>query len=867
MIFIQDSQTQYITHPAIGEKAKELFKLRQFDVNIPRWVVLPADFMAEAFKNLTSLSNTGDLLRAIDQYVFPASVEAELRLLFPDDLHLAVRPSPWIDPGHEDAFDEQYASFMMVPRTQVLHKIKAVWRSIFSDEVLAYRATHRLSPNLGIAVIIQEVVHAKSSGVAYAIHPTRGSRKEKFISGIFGLGGTAGNVEADTYTMTAGGIDRQIARKREQLVVRQDGEVVTEEVLRIHQHDQAVADEHLLTISKLLDDLRTQNQQFYQLQFALQDDKIQVIQAQPIWRLDQLPDTSGEYNLWDNSNFADEFSGVITPLTYSCVKTYSEADQKIRAAFFGASKAVMKRYKDLFSNAVGLIHGRLYSNLRVQQTLDAMLPENRVGVHFLHKNQHSEYHFDTADVYPGSVNEAWWNMVLLTGKLYNRYRKLSQKGVEFRKYAAKILRKYQNLDWQTKDPHELMQLYLQLERTLLLEWDTPFQADFFYQVHFGWLQQQTRPFTINGRRDLATDLLMDTKSLATIQPLQRRIEIAQKIQASGFLKTLFVTESEKQVWHFILHDNRYETVSLKNVIQDYLQDIDDYCAMSQKAEENQKENEAISFIATLQSYLQRHINDLDHARQVESEIRSTAEENMKQNLRQSPFKRWWYHRTLHNSRELLKMKEEFQYDYKRLWNVVGRLFSTIGSRFSEEGILEFESDIHFLSKEEIFAFIDGRSITTDLNALVGLRKEEYERFQVMPASAVQLATYGIPYHSNDFTAAATNPVRSEVKMQGLISCSGKSQGVVRVWTGDDSFVLADGEIIIARCADARIDAKLVSASALLIERGSVWNPLCVLARQMNLPTIVEIEDLLSNFKDGDLVEVDAVVGEIRKVVL
>lgn len=864
MIFIQDNQTQYIAHPAIGEKAKELFKLRQFDVNIPRWVVLPADFMAEAFKNLTSLANTGDLLRAIDQYVFPASVEAELGLLFPDDLHLAVRPSPWIDPGHEDAFDEQYASFMIVPRTQVLHKIKAVWRSIFSDEVLAYRATHRLSPNLGIAVIIQEVVHAKSSGVAYAIHPTRGSRKEKFISGIFGLGGSAENVEADAYTMSAGGIDRQIARKREQLVVRQNSEVVTEEVLRIHQHDQAVADEHLLTLSKLLDDLRTQNQQFYQLQFALQDDKIQIIQAQPIWRLDQLPDTSGEYNLWDNSNFADEYSGVITPLIYSCIKTYSEADQKIRAAFFGASNTVMKRYKDLFSNTLGLLHGRLYSNLRVQQTLDAMLPENRVDVHFLPQEKLTTYQFDITDVYRGSSNEAWRSMFFLTGKLFNRYRALKQKGNEFRKYSERTLRKFYHLDWQTKNPQELMQMYLQLERTLLADWDIPFQADFFFNVHLEWLKKQTLPFQDSAKSYLATDLLLDTTSLDAIHPLQRRIEITRKIQASTLLKELFESEGQKQIWHFIQHDNREETLVLRHIINDYILENDAHCEILRYSSENRIEHEPLKLIGVLQSYLHRHISELDHAKQVESEIRASAEDLMNQNLKRSPLKRWWYQKILRNSREMLRMKENFQYDHQRLWGVVRRLFAAIGRRFVEEGILEFEGDIHFLSKEEVFAFIEGQSITADLNALVGLRKEEYERFQAMPQLATQIATYGVPYRNTDIFAVS-NSLEQQEKWKGVTSCPGKTKGVARIFNGQQSFAIEDGEIIVARCANLDIESRIANASALLLERGSVWNPICVLARQMNVPTIVNVKGLLEGLQDGDLIEVDAVLGEVRKI--
>ncbi len=864
MIFIQDSQTHYVTHPAIGEKAKELFKLQQFDVNVPRWVVLPADFMAEAFKNLSSLSNTGDLIRALDSYVFPPSVEAELALLFPADTHFMVRPSAWIEKGHETAFDNQFESFAIVPRAEVLQKVKAVWRSIFSDEILSYRATHRLAPNLGIAVIIQKVVNAHASGLAFGLHPTRGSRKEKLISAVFGISGYAENMETDTYILASGAIDRQIERKRQRAIIQPDGSIDMEQVPRIHQHDQAVADEHLVTLSRLLDDLRMENQQFYQLEFAIHDEHLHILQAQPIYRLDELKDTSGEYTIWDNSNFSQNFGGVITPLTFSCVKTYMEAHQKNRASFFGASKRMIKRYNAFFSTSVGLIQGRLYSNVRVQQTLDAMLPENRVNVHFVPKVQQTTYRFDTSDVYKGSANEAWWNMVLLTGKMYKRYRALHRKVGEFRKYSEKTLHRYQYMDWQTKSANELMQLYLQLERTVLTRWNIPFQTDFFFQLYFGWLQQQTMSLSIGNKHSLATDLLSDSSALPSMQPLHRRVEIAHKIQSSAVLKALFETEQKQQIWHFIQHDTQEETVALRHVIEEYFLEIDGYDDILQSSAINQKDHAPLELIATLQSFLQRHISDLDHARQIESQIQTTAEEKMEQHLRRRPAKRWWYQKVLRDSRTLLRMKEEFDYDYKKFCNVVLRMFSAIGRRLAEEGILEFESDIHFLSKEEIFDFIEGRSITTDINALVGVRKEEYERFQISPPIASQIATYGIPYQSNDFSVFENEANYSE-RIQGLVACLGKVQGVVRVWDSQETFVLAEGEILVTQCANVQLEKHLVSAAALLIGRGTIWNPLCLLARQMNVPTIVSIEGLLDELSDGDVIEVDAITGEVRKL--
>ena len=72
-----------------------------------------------------------------------------------------------------------------------------------------------------------------------------------------------------------------------------------------------------------------------------------------------------------------------------------------------------------------------------------------------------------------------------------------------------------------------------------------------------------------------------------------------------------------------------------------------------------------------------------------------------------------------------------------------------------------------------------------------------------------------------------------------------------------------GEILAAPRTDPGWIPLFPSISALLIEKGSILSHSAIVAREMGIPTIVGIDNLMNRLRDGDEVEVDAALGEIR----
>ena len=53
------------------------------------------------------------------------------------------------------------------------------------------------------------------------------------------------------------------------------------------------------------------------------------------------------------------------------------------------------------------------------------------------------------------------------------------------------------------------------------------------------------------------------------------------------------------------------------------------------------------------------------------------------------------------------------------------------------------------------------------------------------------------------------------------------------------------------------------AKAILTERGGITSHAAIVSRELGTPCVVGIKGLFGNFKDGDLVEVDAKKGIVK----
>jgi pyruvate, water dikinase len=105
------------------------------------------------------------------------------------ELTVAVRSSATVEDAAEASWAGQFQTFLGISGTdELLASVERCWVAALAPHVGAYRADRRIDEDGGVAVIVQELVNARISGVMFTQHPKTGDRSLVVIESSYGLG-------------------------------------------------------------------------------------------------------------------------------------------------------------------------------------------------------------------------------------------------------------------------------------------------------------------------------------------------------------------------------------------------------------------------------------------------------------------------------------------------------------------------------------------------------------------------------------------------------------------------------------------------------------------------------------------------------
>lgn len=104
------------------------------------------------------------------------------------------------------------------------------------------------------------------------------------------------------------------------------------------------------------------------------------------------------------------------------------------------------------------------------------------------------------------------------------------------------------------------------------------------------------------------------------------------------------------------------------------------------------------------------------------------------------------------------------------------------------------------------------------------------------------------------------------ELKGIIASKGKARGRVNVVLNPETTKRFEkGEILVTTMTSPKFTIFLKSASAIITDEGGILCHAAIVAREMEVPCIVGTKVATKVLKDGDLVEVDANNGIVRKL--
>ena len=108
--------------------------------------------------------------------------------------------------------------------------------------------------------------------------------------------------------------------------------------------------------------------------------------------------------------------------------------------------------------------------------------------------------------------------------------------------------------------------------------------------------------------------------------------------------------------------------------------------------------------------------------------------------------------------------------------------------------------------------------------------------------------------------------KASTELKGMPGCPGKVTGKVKlIHSSQDIHNFNQGEILVAKATCVDYVMIMKKASAIVTEFGGITSHAAVVSRELGVPSVIGVKNVTSLLKDGDIIEVDANSGFIKKI--
>ena len=834
----------------VGGKALGLYHLQQAGFEVPPWFVLTSATWSTAQQQRTASPCETD--PGSENLSLPPEVRLEIeeasRLLGLSDGLLAVRSSARVEDASEQSFAGQFATVLHVRPENLEEAIGRVWASARSKHCREYARLHGIaSADLIPAVVIQRMIIPEIAGVMFTADPVSGSKDTVVIAALYGLGEgiVDGSCSADTYYVNRAGVVQRQDIPHKSHCVRYDAErcearhVAVPEELR----DTPVCPDDLI---KQITELGLKTADALgapqDIEWCLADGHIYLVQARPITTRPGHEEVREDEpsRIWDNANLVENYPGMTLPLTFSFIDAMYSGVYRRMCHEFGLRESSLERGAADF-RMLGYCRGRVYYNLLNWYRILMRLPGGARHCRHFDEMLGTSGGFALTGHPPGVLRSA-----RVAVRLFVRFLLLPRDIRRFMAHVTRVREQADTIDIDTLSLSGLADHYETFERLLLEHWIPPQFNDFYCQTSTGLLKSAISrwlgdDYTVRMHTLLSVEESVESeRAVISLRDLtasvRERPDLVEACNVLSPTNLLHRMQSDPEIgprldrhvkrygdrWHGEL---KLETVTPRENPEVLMELLSNHVSAPPDI-----------LVKTGDSSLHRAIGELPVAKRYAIGLLT------------------WI------SRRLIANRENTRFERTRVFGMVRRVFRTIGRKLAARGHLAAADDVFYLTKNEIFAFIEGTGVDPNPAATIRARRKAFAewRLQSMPGR----------FQSKGLLAEVQPPGETgRVPATGhTLSGIGASPGIVRarikVIRSPDELRNIRGCIIAAESTDPGWSFIFPLIGGILVERGSMLSHAAIVAREMNIPAIVAIDGLLARLQDNILVEIDGTSGTV-----
>ena len=223
-----------------------------------------------------------------------------------------------------------------------------------------------------------------------------------------------------------------------------------------------------------------------------------------------------------------------------------------------------------------------------------------------------------------------------------------------------------------------------------------------------------------------------------------------------------------------------------------------------------------------------------------------------------------FQRLLADAQRFDRVREEQSREFTLAWPVMRSAVLRLGEVLAAAAQLEAADDVHFLTRDEVVAAVDGRS--ADLRPAVRERRTAWtsQRELVPP---LQLGTVPPMFARilDDYLATIRGPVDSAAALVGVPASGGLASGPARIVRGPDDFDrVRPGDVLVASMTTPAWVPLFHRVVAVITDNGGVGAHAAIVAREYGIPAVAGTGNATMLLADGELIEVDGGAGTVRR---
>jgi phosphohistidine swiveling domain-containing protein len=864
----------------IGPKAMSLVRLSRIGLTVPPGFCITAAAFREHLEqnklfdclraDVDKLSKTESkskeqLLSALRQAIIKVPLAEALQCEIEEHYnklgadYVAVRSSGTAEdlPGH--SFAGQYDTYLGISNSaDCVEAVKKCWASLWTLRAYEYREKNGFDHlAINMAVIVQSLIAADTSGVMFTVDPVKDSRSSIVIEACFGLGETlvSGKVTPDRFVISKNSLkllSSTISEKKiERTINRND--LVEEKNIPDERSSVCCLDKkHAVKLAKIARKIETEFGSPQDVEWAIRKNKIFLLQSRPITALP--PEKSWEQRqIWCCNPAKEVIPDVATPMTASVID----------AMLDGLIEPVMRLLcMDRGEHPIyGLVAGRIYFNGNIWGTVFRDLPGAK-GIDFMAA---TGSHKDLQKAVEGLRNAVEEDLPNLKFRRYRFYLKIPLVIIGMFRNTPKKGRRIltmietKNEKWSRINPASMTVEEIGMCCRQIMN-------DFN-----GLLSHVLYLFSMVGALPILDMICSKWLPEGDVNSGNLLAGVGGMVDATAGLeiwRLAAAADSQKEVKELILSNDDWHTIK-SNLSEadsggEFLSEWNRFMlrhghhCRGELELYNKRWSETPDYIL---KFIRSHLAQMDKIDPVQNfaraaEQRRQLEKQCRKHLK-NPIKRIIFNYFLVRAQQGSVFRENVKSEVIKLLTAMRKLLIELGKRLKEKDILKNQDDIFFLRYEEIMPVVQGNS-DFDIHQVITARQAEYDKnCSVTPPDTV-FGKFDPDNYIPDMIDEHAQELRGLGVSPGI--ATGKARVILRADTDEQ---LLAGEILVAPFTDPGWTPYFVPAAAIVMDEGGVISHGSIVAREYGIPAVVNVGSATKIIKTGQKIRVDGNLGLVR----